>query len=230
MIHLTGQNIKIDRPTAVAIGKFDGVHRGHMALLTELKRVAKLRGLQTLVLTFSPHPIAFFRKTHLPLILDPKEKLELFESLQFDYYLEYTFDDVFAQRTAEEFMREILCRQLQARAMVVAEGYRFGRGGAGDVALAERVGAELGIEVQAIGHVVHEGHKISSDYLRGLISEKNFALTQALLGRKFSIKGRAEGSPPAIIPHPDKLLPPDGIYNTTICLDNKAHKSVAEIA
>ncbi|MCL2170001.1 MAG: riboflavin biosynthesis protein RibF, partial [Defluviitaleaceae bacterium] len=159
MIHMTSQNIKISQPTAVAIGKFDGVHRGHMALLDELKLVASYRGLAPLVLTFDPHPIAFFKRARLPLILDPFEKVSLFETLGIDYYLEYRFDEQFAKTEPEDFLYNVVHKKLNARALVVAEGYRFGRGGAGDVSLLRRVCGGLGIEVQEIGHVVHEGHK-----------------------------------------------------------------------
>ena len=232
MIHLTSKNIQIDRPTAVAIGKFDGVHRGHMALLTELKRVANMRGLATIVLTFTPHPVAFFKKTHMPLLLDPREKLELFESIGFDYFLEYTFDEEFAQTPPEVFLQEVVSKKLQAQSLVVAEGYRFGKGGAGTVELARRVCSGLGIDVYEIGHVVHDGHKISSEFLRKLVGERDFSLLSALNGRDFFVTGHGKFSglsTVSLAPHPDKLLPPNGVYATTTTVDGKIYNSVTNI-
>jgi len=239
MIHLTSQNIKINRPTAVAIGKFDGVHRGHMALLTKLKEVAQAQSLATLVLTFSPHPIAYFKKSPMPLLLDPKEKLELFDSIGFDYYLEYAFDEKFAQTEPEDFLKNVLFEQLQGRALVVAEGYRFGKNGRGTVELAKEVCEGLGIGFSSIGQVVHDGHKISSDNLRKMIEECDFELFSKLCGRDFSISatvthcnalGRTIGFPTAnMLPHPEKLLPPNGVYASMVSLDGNLYKSITSI-
>jgi riboflavin kinase/FMN adenylyltransferase len=224
MIHLTNKNIKITQPTAVSIGKFDGIHRGHMALINEQKKVAAAKGLATLVLTFTPHPMSFFAGEPLPLILTPNEKKELFASLGIDYYLEYAFDNAFAQTPPEDFLRNILYGQLQGRVMVVAEDYRFGSKGAGDVPLARKIGAELGFEVRAIPHVIHDGHKISSEYLRRLVTKKKFQLIEELCGRHYFIKGR-----PVTQVHEEKILPPNGTYNTITSIDGKDYKSITHI-
>ncbi|MCL2753563.1 MAG: bifunctional riboflavin kinase/FAD synthetase [Defluviitaleaceae bacterium] len=239
MKHFTGKSAIISAKTAVSIGKFDGVHRGHVAIFDELKRVAAEKDLKTLVLTFAPHPMSYFTGKHFQTILDPKEKFEIFQKMGIDYYIELDFDDEFAQTTPEMFMREILSKQLNAHAMVVAQEYRFGAGGKGNVELAKKVGAELGIDVFAIPHIVHDGHKIGSDYLRKLILEKNFALMSELCGRSFYVTGKVVhgmknghklGFPTAnITPHPDKILPPNGVYATTTLVDGVAYKSITNI-
>lgn len=239
MIHLTSDNIQISRPTAVAIGKFDGVHRGHMALLNKLKDVAKKNGLATLVFTFSPHPIAFFKKEPMPLLLDPMEKLDIFKSMGIDYYLEYKFDDSFAQTTPADFLTKIVRDELKAHTLVVAEGYRFGRGGSGTVDVAGEICHNIGLEMHTIGHVVHKGHKISSDYLRTLIVQRDFELMSSLYGRDFYVTGtvlhgnalgRTIGFPTANIKvHNEKLLPPNGVYATTTLIDGVKYKSVTNI-
>ncbi|MCL2350696.1 MAG: hypothetical protein FWC67_04365 [Defluviitaleaceae bacterium] len=229
MIHFTSENLNITTDTAVCIGKFDGVHRGHIALIDELKRVAQNRGLSTVALTFAPHPIAFFSGKHLPLILDPQEKIEIFNKMDIDYYVEYKFDHAFAQTTPEDFLHKIVAGQLRAKALVVAEGYRFGKGGAGDVSTIKEICKGLGIEVSVIGHVVHEGHKISSDYLRKLITEKDFGLIKKMLGREFSITGRTIGQTLNMRPHADKILPQVGEYTTTINIGGKIYESTTTV-
>ncbi|MCL2575246.1 MAG: riboflavin biosynthesis protein RibF [Defluviitaleaceae bacterium] len=235
----TDKNVDITAATAVSIGKFDGVHRGHIALLDELKHVASKKGLKTLVLTFSPHPMAFFTGKHFPTILEPAEKLEIIRNLGIDYYVEYTFDAKFAQTEPEAFLRNILHDKLKGQAMVIAQDYRFGKMGKGNADLARKVGDELGIAVSAIPHILHDGHKIGSEYLRKLITEKNFTLISELCGRDFCVSGivgsgaqngRKMGFPTANIkPHPDKILPPNSVYATTTIIDKIAYKSITNI-
>lgn len=239
MIHLTSDNLSISRPTAVAIGKFDGIHRGHMALLKKLKQVAEKKGLASLVFTFNPHPIAFFKNEHMPLLLDPNEKLQIFKSLGIDYYLEYKFDESFAKTSPQDFLQNIVHDKLQAQALVVADGYRFGKGGEGTVEMAGKICDEIGLEMHTIGHVVHAGHKISSDFLRTLIAKRDFELMSSLYGRDFSATGivvhgnalgRTIGFPTANIKaHPDKLLPPNGVYATTTLVNGITYKSITNI-
>ena len=222
MEHITNENIKIDRPTAITIGKFDGLHRGHMTLINELKKMAVQSDLATAVLTFSPHPMAFFTKTHMPLILDPDEKAELFESLGIDYYIQYKFDENFASTSPEDFLEKILCGQLNAKMLVVSADYRFGKGGAGDVDLARKIGGKIGLKVHVIPDLLnHQHQKISSNLLRKLVAEKNFPLINQLCNRPFTIRGLVDENG-IIIPHPDKILPPDGEYEVIVQNHGKA--------
>ncbi|MCL2235809.1 MAG: hypothetical protein FWB98_05150 [Defluviitaleaceae bacterium] len=214
MKQFTDENVKIDKPVAVTIGKFDGLHRGHMALIEELKKVAARKNLATAVLTFSPHPMAFFTKTHMPLLLDPYEKAELFAKVGIDYYIRYKFDEVFASTPPEEFVERVLVNQLNAKTLVVTADYRFGKGGNGTVELAKKVGEQAGLDVHVIENVEnYKNKKISSNLLRQLVADRDFALFSQLCGRPFTISGKADGQG-VIAPHPDKILPPNGEYKT----------------
>lgn len=213
---ITNHNIKIDKPTAITIGKFDGLHRGHMSLIDELKNVAAQNNLATAVLTFAPHPIAFFTKTHMPLILDPGEKAELFQELGIDFYIQYKFDKNFADTLPEDFLEKILYGQLNAKMLVASADYRFGKGGAGDVYFAQKVGDKIGLKVHIIPDLLtHRHEKISSNLLRQLVVEKNFGLIDQLCNRPFSIRGFVDKKG-TITPHPDKILPPAGDYEVIV--------------
>ncbi|MCL2854163.1 MAG: hypothetical protein FWE21_00930 [Defluviitaleaceae bacterium] len=216
MKQFTNENVNIHRPTAITIGKFDGLHRGHVTLIEEMKKMATLQGLATAILTFSPHPMAFFTKTHMPLILDPHEKAELFGQLGIDYYIQYKFDENFAHTTPRDFIEKILCTQLNAKMLVVSSDYRFGKGGAGDVDFARKAGKDMGLEVHVIQNLLNQQQqKISSNLLRGLIMDKEFKLVAQLCGRPFFISGKTDENG-IITPHPDKILPPDGVYEVDI--------------
>lgn len=210
-------------PTAVTIGKFDGIHRGHQALISELKASAGEHGLKTVLVTFDRHPDALLNPNKLkwPLI-GPKQKAILVSEAGLDALLTLTFDDALAQQPAEEFVQETLVDGLSAKIVIVGEDFRFGSGGAGDVSLLHELGQQLGFEVRVIPSATEQGLKVSTSAIRELLDLGDVAQAAQLLGRvhttvgviEHGLKiGRTIGFPTANMSREaEGYLPLDGVY------------------
>ena len=236
MKHFTDKNLNIAEPTAVTFGKFDALHLGHRAIFAHLKEVAAQKNLKSLALTFNPHPTAFFSKKSTALLLDSLEKCKLFADIGFDYYVEYTFDEVFSQISPHAFMEDVLKRQLKCQALVLSEDARFGKGGEGDFALAYNFGKKIGIDAYTLPNLLQDnGEKISSNRLRSLIAGGDFTLIKKLSGRDYSLSGyiikkeNFDGNI-EIMPHADKILPPAGCYDTITTIGEKEYSSTTLIS
>jgi riboflavin kinase/FMN adenylyltransferase len=186
------------RTVAVTIGNFDGVHRGHQAMVERTIAAARQRGLDSCVLTFEPHPREFFAPAAAPTRLTSlREKLELLAALGLDSVYIARFDARFAARPAEEFVQNLLARQLRVRWVLVGEDFRFGARRAGDVALLRSVAAHSSMETEVIETVTDGGVRISSSAVRSALAQGQLARAEGLLGRRYSISGR--------VVHGDKL-------------------------
>ena len=209
--------------TAVTIGKFDGIHLGHSALITELLAVAKQNALTSVLVTFDRHPDALLNPTNLkwPLI-GPHQKAELVAAAGVEALVTLTFDEELAKLTAEQFIQEVLVDRLQVKIVIVGEDFRFGAGGAGDVALLRDLGQQLGFEVRVIPSATVAGVKVSTSAIRGLLDEGNVAKAAELLGRTHTTVGEVEhglkigrtiGFPTANMSREaEGYLPLDGVY------------------
>jgi riboflavin kinase/FMN adenylyltransferase len=210
-------------PTAVTIGKFDGIHRGHQALIQALHSAAAEHNLKTVLVTFDRHPDALLNPASLkwPLI-GPKQKATLVAEAGLDALLTLTFDDVLAQQSAKDFVQETLVDGLQAKIVIVGEDFRFGAGGAGDVALLHDLGQQLGFEVRVIPSATEAGLKVSTSVIRELLDQGDVTKAGILLGRvhttvgiiEHGLKiGRTIGFPTANMSREaEGYLPLDGVY------------------
>ncbi len=182
---------RADRPLALTIGNFDGVHLGHRAMLERLKREATARGLASAVMTFEPHPREFFAPDQAPTRLSSlREKLEMLSALGIDrtYVCRFSYD--FARTPAEEFVQRILVQGLAVRWLLVGDDFRFGARRAGDLALLLALGARHGYEVHSMQSVIVAGRRVSSTAVREALSGGNLELAATLLGRPYAISGR----------------------------------------
>ncbi|MDR2183313.1 MAG: riboflavin biosynthesis protein RibF [Clostridiales bacterium] len=239
MKYIHGENIEIDHDLAITIGKFDGLHKGHIALIAKLKEVAAVQGFASALLSFAPHPAAVLSGKDVPLILSPHEKFHLLSQLKLDYYIEYPFTHQFAQIGPEYFIQNIVFQQLRGRALIIGENFRFGRGGLGDVALAKGLGADLGLYMHTLPLVTDDSVQVSAEGIRRLIADKDFRGVRQACGRDFFLmgdvvhgkkKGREMGFPTAnIIPPESKLLPPVGVYHTTTFMENIGYNSITNV-
>jgi riboflavin kinase/FMN adenylyltransferase len=209
-------------PLSVAIGNFDGVHRGHQVLLQEARRRATGRGGSSAVLTFTPHPARLFAPERAPpLIMSLARRLELCAEAGIEIAIVEPFSRAFAAIEAEAFVRDVLRRDLDARDVVVGYDFSFGRGRAGDTRRLAALGAELGFGVGVIPQVAIGELPCSSTKIRELVSEGRTAAAATLLGRPFEIEGRVVrgaargrqlGFPTANVVPEGELTPKLGIY------------------
>jgi len=177
-------------PTAIAIGSFDGVHRGHAAILDRLRQCALERGLVPAVLTFEPLPREFLAPASAPPRLTSLGE-RLAEIAGHGIGLAYVerFDRRFANLEADAFAQR-LAREYGARFVLVGEDFRYGARRAGDVESLRRAGAALGFEVQTLPAVAEEGGRVSSTRVREALARADFGAAARLLGRPYAIRGR----------------------------------------
>lgn len=179
--------------SVVTIGKFDGVHLGHQTLIHEALTIAEEHSLATIVLTFDRNPAELLAgASPTAPLTGPNQKAELIESLGVDALITLTFDEALANMPAEQFIDEILVDALRARAIVVGQGFRFGAGGEGDVALLRLMGMERGFVVREVRHAEVGGRKISSTAIRAALDAGDVAAAAAMLGRNHRVRGVIE--------------------------------------
>ncbi|HEY9181538.1 MAG TPA: riboflavin biosynthesis protein RibF [Candidatus Baltobacteraceae bacterium] len=211
------------RPLVVAVGFFDGMHRGHQEIARQTLRLRK-PGWRTAVLTFANHPSSHLRPgMEPPLITTPEERLDLLAAAGFDECFFVRFDDAIASISAERFLTETLLAQIGARGVVVGKNFRFGHKRAGDTAMMQRVLNERGVPCIAVENTTDEqGERISSTRIRGCIAQGDLQTADRLLGHSYEIRGRVVlgrgvghdlNFPTANIALPHKMLPKDGVYS-----------------
>ena len=226
MLVLNGLNsVPADWPaSAVSIGKFDGVHAGHRAVINELKTLARRDDLAAVVVTFDRHPLALLNPEKCPsALVSVAQKLDLLGDTGLDATLVLTFDQALATLPPEDFVRDILVNTLHARHVMVGRDFRFGYRGAGDVALLAELGRTHGFDVRLIEDVMPQGERrVSSTWIRELLSEGDVRSATRLLGHAPTVRGtvvhgaargRELGFPTAnLSPESEGLIPADGVY------------------
>ncbi len=226
------------RPLVLAIGFFDGFHRGHREIARQTLRLRK-PGWRSGVLTFANHPAAHLRPGSEPALLcTPEERLTLFALAGFEECFFVTFDDAIATLSPEAFL-EILVERLGMRGIVVGATFRFGHKRAGDVGLMQEFLREREVKIVPVEPVSDGGERISSTRIRALIREGDFVHADRLLGGTgYEIRGLVEigagrghalGFPTANVRVPTKLLPKDGIYSALARYDGRDHAALVSI-
>ena len=180
---------------AVTIGNFDGVHRGHQAMLALLNSEARHRGLPSCVLTFEPHPRDYFalkagRPEAAPARISTlRDKLSELERCGVDRAVVLRFDERLASQSPQAFIDDVLVRGLNARYVLVGDDFRFGARRAGDYAMLDAAGAQRGFDVaRMMSYEVH-GLRVSSSAVRQALAEGDMARCASLLGRPYAISG-----------------------------------------
>lgn len=179
------------RDCVATIGNFDGVHLGHQAVLASLTARAQAAGVPSLVITFEPQPMEYFRPAQAPARLTRlREKLEAIEACGVDRVLLIRFNAAFAAIAAEDFVRRILVERLGIRHLYVGDDFRFGRGRAGDFALLATMGREYGYGVESLETVVEDDCRVSSTRIREALQRGDMAHAARCLGRRYRICGK----------------------------------------
>lgn len=177
-----------DRPVALTVGNFDGVHRGHQAMLARLAEAAEDLELVPAVLTFDPHPREFFARDNAPPRLSTlRGKLDAFRQFGVGRVIVARFDRSLASLDADRFVDDVLVGRLGTRWLLVGEDFRFGRGRAGDLALLRRHARTISVE--AMHTVAVDDERASSSAVREALAQGDLARAERLLGRPFRMAG-----------------------------------------
>jgi riboflavin kinase/FMN adenylyltransferase len=227
MVHIWNDPTEVPNdfgPSVVTIGNFDGVHRGHQQVLSQLIRTARLNRARSVAVTFDPHPSQVHRPESAPeLIMGLQDKLHALGELGLDAVLVMKYSLELASLTPEEFVGTVLVDALHASHVVIGHDTRFGRGNSGDLNTMRELGEEFGFEVLVISEFGSEGfplhddggmdRRCSSTWVREALMEGDVATAAAVLGRPHQMRGRALGFPTAnLSSDASGLIPADGIY------------------
>lgn len=228
----------LERETAAALGKFDGVHIGHRRLLDEII-LRKNKGLAACVFTFDPTPAVFFGSSDGKELTVKEEKRLLFERMGIDILIEFPLNAQTAAISPETFAAQVLARQMNVRFVAAGSDLSFGAGGAGDAALLRRLGPELGFEPATIDKVCLEGVEVSSTYVRGQVESGHMRTAERLLGMPYMAAGRVTegkklgrklGFPTVnLLPGENKLMPPNGVYFSRVRHDQKTYRAISNV-
>jgi riboflavin kinase/FMN adenylyltransferase len=219
--------------SVVTIGVFDGVHRGHQRIVKSTAELARERGLQSVVITFDPHPDEVVRPgTHPPLLCPPKRRAELLAGLGTDAVIVLPFTLELSRMGPDEFVQSVLVDRLHAAHVIVGENFRFGHKAKGDVALLGELGEKYDFTAEGVP-LVANGDTISSSYIRERISAGDVEEAAHALGRPHRVegvvvrghqRGRALGFPTAnleTLPH--TAIPSDGVYAGRLVCDSERY-------
>jgi riboflavin kinase/FMN adenylyltransferase len=213
--------------SVIAVGAFDGLHRGHQALLTHVRKRAQTLGCAPVVVSFEPLPRAFFSTEPLARLSSVREKLKGFAAAGMEQALLLRFNRALTAVSAEDFVQRVLVDRLATREVWVGGDFRFGHRRGGDVALLERMGAQLGFAACAMPVVNLDGARVSASRVRALLAAGEFAGAEPLLGRPFVIEGKVEhgnqlgrtlGYPTANIHLHQRVSPVHGIFAVRVGL------------
>jgi riboflavin kinase/FMN adenylyltransferase len=212
--------------SVVTVGNFDGVHRGHQAILAELQQAGARLGLPDTVMVFEPQPQEFFQGAAAPArLMHWRDKMEALAAAGVARVLCVRFDARFRALTARDFIRQLLVDGLGCRHLVIGDDFRFGCDRSGDFALLQAAGRESGFAVASTPTVEVAGERVSSTRIRTAVQSGDFALAETLLGRPYTVSGRVShgdkigrtlGVPTANIPPRRLVSPLSGIYAVTV--------------
>lgn len=236
------QHFRIETPTILTIGTFDGVHLGHQKILNRLKELKKSLGLKTVVLTFEPHPrkILFPEQKDLKIITLIDEKLELLEKYGVDVTVVYPFNKAFSQLDVNYYLEEILVRQLNVKHLVIGYDHRFGKDRKGDINTLKKYAVNGQFTIEEISKKDIENIAVSSTNIRKALEDGNIDQANNFLGHFFCLKGkvvkgkqlgRQLGFPTANLKTEgtDKLIPKIGVYFVEVIVENERYFGMLNI-
>ena len=223
----------------ITIGSFDGVHLGHQSLIKKLVATARENKAKAVVVTFWPHPSAYFAKAQTPRALNTaEERRELLLDLKVDEVVTLPFDRSIAEMTANEFL-EFLKKEHGMKGLIIGPNTTIGKGRGGTPETLQQITAGLGVSLKVAEAVALPGEMVSSSAIRKLLQENRISQANQMLGRPYRLSGRVVhgehrgsglGVPTANLQIPvERLIPANGVYVTRAVLEGKAYASVTNI-
>lgn len=232
-------NAKIQRPTVLTLGVFDGLHIGHQLIMRTVVERAHEVGAVPTVITFDPHPRAVLHPASAPPLLQTlDQKVEGFGVLGIEQTIVVRFTPEFAQIRAEDFLKDVVKERLHAREVYLGRGFAFGHNREGNIELLRRVSHELGFVADEVPEVRLRNQRVSSSRIRQLLDAGKVNLARRLLGRPYGVEGRVErgaergrvlGFPTANLHPQNRVIPRNGVYVTGALIDGKWRRSVTNI-
>lgn len=224
--------------SAVTLGKFDGLHRGHQKLVEKVKECAEKQGLKSIVCSFDMLPL--YERMHKPgQVLMTKEERRSHLSGKVDYLIDCPFTERFSQIEAEAFIKDILAETFHASVVVVGADFRFGHEKKGDIHMLAAYQKAYGYQLIVIEKERYQGREISSTYVKEALKEGKMELAETLLGYPYSITGVVEhgqklgrtlGFPTCnVAPPKEKLLPPRGVYLELLKLEGAIYPAIGNL-
>lgn len=224
--------------SAVAIGKFDGIHLGHRQLIGKIV-AKKQEGMKAVIFTFNPSPSALFSKVKEKELTSLEEKRKLFESLGVDVLVEFPLSFETAATPKEIFVEDILVKKLNAKFIVAGTDLSFGKNGEGNSAFLKEESKKYDFQVEIIDKISYKGEIISSTLVRKAIVEGDVKKAHFMLGSPYFVQGVVEkgrqigrtiGFPTVnIMPPEEKLLPPNGVYKTEVIVDDRIYEAITNV-
>ncbi len=221
----------------MAVGNFDGLHRGHRRIIRRLRREAVAAGLPVCLLTFAPHPEKIFSPDRILMIQTLDQRLRGLEKSGLETAVVLPFSREFARMPAEDFASSVLSGAMKARRVIVGADFRFGAKRRGDAAFLNQAGRLLGFETVIVPPLVDGGEPVSSSRVRTALGAGDVEEAARLLGRPYEIegevvagagRGRSLGFPTANLASPNEILPA-GVFTTRLIRRNKSWKAVTNI-
>lgn len=232
-------NYEAEMPSVITLGKFDGVHRGHMRLINRILEIGKKDDLETVIFTFDVSPQVSLNQKKPQMLLTNEERRKRLHRQGIHTLIECPFVPEIRDMEAEDFIRKILVKNLQVKALVVGPDFHFGHGRRGTPEMLDRMGKEYGFTVEVLDKVMDGDREISSTYIREELSKGNMEKVNELLGYPYTLTGevihghqlgRTIGVPTINqIPGEGKLLPPRGVYASRTRIAGKEFHGITNI-
>lgn len=231
-------NININDELSIALGTFDGIHRGHHKIIEQAVELSKKLNIKSAVMTFDIHPTKILKpESHIKIITNNRVKAEIIEAMGVDYLFFIKFNREFANMNELEFL-SVLKNKFNCRAVVCGYNYTFGKYGEGNTTTLNNYKNELQYTLNIIGKVKYKAHIISSSMIRGKVESGNIKEANELLGYNYFIKGkvlrckqlgRKLGFPTANIEIDDDICLKNGVYITITCFEGKKYASISSV-
>ncbi|MDB0440720.1 bifunctional riboflavin kinase/FAD synthetase [Clostridioides difficile] len=221
------------KESVITIGNFDGIHKGHQVLIKKAVEYAKKENIQSIVFTFANHPVNYFRPNSTKNIISNEDKIKLLEELGIDIVVIIPFDEYMTKIPAKDFVEEILVKKLKAKKIVIGHDFTFARAKEGNVNLLKSLEDEFGFEVEIIKPIKINDVRVSSTYIRSLVSQGDMTNVKEYLGRNYRLEGcvihskhlgRTMGFPTANIDLKNNMLVPKrGIYASIVHIGDEVY-------
>ena len=223
----------------ITIGNFDGIHKGHIKLIKKAVKEAKHKKFKSIVFTFENHPMRYFRENSIKSIITNDEKINILKSLGVDIILMVPFNEYMTKISAINFVKEILIDKLKCKKVIVGHDFTFARNKEGTVEKLKSIGKVYNMEVEVINPIKINNIRVSSSYIRQLISQGKVHNIKDFLGRNYSLEGevihakklgRTIGFPTANLNIDNNLIIPKcGIYAVKVYLKDKTYYGATNI-